>query len=154
MAERSSFHRTLLQLRLQEEADCRHELIAAQNELGLVRRKISAFDDAIDRCRRAETGSFADGDDVVGRGCRRESQGLVLLRAREVSNLAAVKACMVRTRQQLAEAVRRRRALGLVDATMEVNFKLGRSRGMSACYVDADIEAKFIAAQPQQMQRA
>ena len=120
MADERTFRTVLVQLRLHEETTCRRLLNVIRRELDQVRAMISAIEEAIANCTAAATAAQQDGNDQISRGNRREVQGLTLLRAQHVGQLAGIKARLAHCRGQWIEAVQRRKALGLLESADEM----------------------------------
>ena len=117
MAAEKTFRIALVQLRFQEEAASRRRFSAVQRELKQVRAMISGIDQAITKCTQAAEAALREGKEHIGRGNRREVQGLTLLRAQHVGQLAGIKARLAHSRHRWIEAMQRRKALGEVEAS-------------------------------------
>ncbi len=116
MAAEKTFRIALVQLRLQEEAASRRRFSTVQRELTQVRAMISAIDEAITKCTEAAETALREAKNQIGRGNRREVQGLTLLRAQHVGQLAGIKARLAYSRQRWIEAMQKRKALGALEA--------------------------------------
>ena len=119
MAQISRFTTSLLQWRLQEEAQCRKRFLLAQQSLDVARTKVAAYEDAMAECLQLAQGHFATGDEASGVGCQREAQGLLLQRTRWASKQAASAAVLEAEREALREAIQCRKALRLGDTEIK-----------------------------------
>lgn len=117
MTNGTTFREALMQLRLTEETDTQHRYRELQSQLSAIRVKISSIEESIARCSRQAQIAFHNGNDTVSRGNEREVQGLTLLRARLVGDLAGVKGELFTARQEWLDATDRRKTL---DAELRV----------------------------------
>lgn len=117
MTDETTFREALLQLRRTEEAETRQEYHHLKQALRDVRVRIASIDESIEKCSRQAQIAFRNGNDTVGRGNEREVQGLTLLRAKHVGELAKIKAGLAHARQEWFDAIQRRKNL---DAELRV----------------------------------
>jgi flagellar biosynthesis chaperone FliJ len=117
MTDGTTFRQALLQLRQSEEIEARQEYRNLKKALREIRARIASIDESIEKCSRQAQIAFRNGNDTVGRGNEREVQGLTLLRAKRVGELAGVKARLAHARQEWFDAIQRRKNL---DAELRI----------------------------------
>ncbi|MBN1943064.1 MAG: hypothetical protein JW849_07195 [Phycisphaerae bacterium] len=117
MTDGTTFREALLQLRQSEEIEAKQCYRALQQTLRETRVHIAEIEESIEKCSRQAQIASRNGNGTVARGNRREVQGLTLLRAKHVGELAGVKAQLARAREDWFEAIKRRKNL---DAELRV----------------------------------
>jgi hypothetical protein len=115
MANQTISGNPLHELALRDEETCRWRVQAAIRQLRHVRLKIHAIEESIAKCSRQAVIAFRNGNETVGRGNRREVQGLTLLRGRTIAHLAEAKAALAEGQERLTEAIGYRQSLGLPE---------------------------------------
>ena len=117
MTNGTTFREALLHLRQTEEAQALQDYRHIKQALREIRVRIAAVDESIEKCSRQAQIAFRNGNDTVARGNEREVQGLTLLRAKHIGELASIKANLAHAREEWIDTVQRRKNL---DAELRV----------------------------------
>lgn len=116
-----SFRQIMWELRGQEESRAASSVRRVRGELAKLRASITALEETIAQCEGSAASAFACGRLEVGRGTRREINGLRLLRSRQIGRLAYVKARLMEAEEELRQVRQQKQGLGVEYNRLDVN---------------------------------
>jgi hypothetical protein len=123
MTNPNDLRQTLLALRKQEEDFACAKLDRARSHLWRVRASIASIDETIRRCEAVAERAFHRGQVDVGRGNRREANGLRLMRARQIARLGQVKQRLAEAQQEVQMMAHRREMLERFEAERDCSIR-------------------------------